>query len=266
MFDSTSCPRQLTFPLAINFEQFQSLNKLLLLVVILAVFGLAWVIQNRRWRRRLTKAKILWLVGLIATLALMFVVVVFQGLFLPTDSGKVADAIVILGRGEPFRRQRVDVAAELWRFKKSPVIFVSGRGDAAEIIQLLKDIGIPNQVLDGENCSLTTKENAIFTAAILKPQARRILLITDAPHMWRSLLLFRDLGFQVTPHNSELPTSLSFQRRIFLALRESSLLLDYLSLKRFHQPDSPKSANPDEANLVQKAEQYGQQRPFKSNS
>ncbi len=258
MFDSTSCPRQLTSSFAINFEQFQSLNKLLLLVVILAVFGLVWVIKNRGWRRRLTQPRaILWLVGFIATLALMFVVVVFQGLFLPTDSAKVADAIVILGRGEPFRIQRVDVAAELWRFKRSSVIFVSGRGDAAQIIHLLKEKGIANQVLDGENCSLTTKENAIFTAAILKPQATRIVLITDAPHMWRSLLLFQDLGFQVTPHKSGLPNSLSFQQRIFLALKESSLLVDYLSLKRFHQPDSPKFTNPTFANLVQKAEQYG---------
>ena len=46
----------------------------------------------------------------------------------------------------------------------------------------------------------------MFTASIQQPQGvKRILLVTDPPHMLRSLLTFRNVGFEVIPHKSSVP-------------------------------------------------------------
>lgn len=153
---------------------------------------------------------------------------------LPADSGKPADAIVVLGRGQELRQSRAEVAADLWRAGRAPRIFVSGRGDGPIIFQLLQAEGVPQTALDDENCSQTTEENAQFTAAILKPQGvKRIILVTDPPHMFRSLRTFQSLGFQVIPHPSPLPPWLASPRRAFLVLREYAGIASYKFKGRF---------------------------------
>ena len=229
MFDSKLCDRWLTntftrLPLVTDWWQFGWRKQLLLVViVILAFFGLRWIRQHQRWRRWLSSPRVvLLLFGITATVPIVFAVAA-KGLviFLPTDSGAAAEAIVVLGRGEEFRKQRVDVARELWHARRAPRIFTSGRGDAASMIEQRKAKGIPIQVLDGENCSLTTWQNAVFTAATLHPQEiRRILLVTDERHMLRSLLVFRANSFIVIPHTTPLPPSFGFKATAFLTFRE----------------------------------------------
>jgi uncharacterized SAM-binding protein YcdF (DUF218 family) len=154
-------------------------------------------------------------------------------LLIPQDNGQTADAIVILGRGENFRPSRVQVAAELWQQQRSPLIFASGRGDAIEIGQMLEAAGVPATAIDGEPCSATTNENALFTAALLQPGIRRLILVTDPPHMARSLLTFRSLGFEVIPHPSPVPNSLDNRKRQFLVLREWAGLIGYGMMGRY---------------------------------
>lgn len=152
----------------------------------------------------------------------------------PADSGAKADAIVVLGRGMLLRYYRVDIAAELWQDNRAPMIFASGRGDADLIIQQLRSKGIPDSVLAGEDYSRTTEENAQFTAAILQPQGiGRILLVTDSPHMLRSLLTFRALGFTVIPHISPFPPDLDPRKKAFFVFREYAALVSYALLGRF---------------------------------
>lgn len=101
---------------------------------------------------------------------------------LPKDSGASADAIVILGRGSVFSPSRVELAAELWQANRAPLIFTSGMSDAPAMLKMLKEQGIPDTALDGEGCSQTTRENALFTVEALQPRGvKRILLITDSP-------------------------------------------------------------------------------------
>ncbi|HEY9667895.1 MAG TPA: YdcF family protein, partial [Coleofasciculaceae cyanobacterium] len=175
------------------------------------------------------------------------------------------DAIVVLGRGAPFARPRVNLAAELWQNQRAPVIFVSGRGDASDLIKQLEEKGIPERSLDGEECSVTTWENAIFTTAILQPQGiRRILLITDALHMWRSLLVFRAQGFDVIPRISPIDFYFVGKRgKSFLALREYSGLVEYGLRGLYFRKHSSELNNPELENLVQKAQRYGQQQQLK---
>ena len=117
MFDSTLCnERQLTQDsLLMPPVSFQTVSILLGVGLILTIVGLVWVMQHRKWKRRLTRPKvILWLAGLVGTLLLLFIAV-GKGLFVPTDFSTAADAIVVLGRWPSMREERINLAAELWQ-------------------------------------------------------------------------------------------------------------------------------------------------------
>jgi uncharacterized SAM-binding protein YcdF (DUF218 family) len=148
--------------------------------------------------------------------------------FLPPDTGDRVDAIVVLGRGEELRQSRAEVAAELWKAHRAPLIFASGAGDGEQIKQLLRAQDIPQQALDDESCSRTTEENAQFTATVLQAQGvKRVVLVTDPPHMLRSLLTFRSVGFTVIPHTSPLPSDLAPPKRAMIVFYEYMGLVSY---------------------------------------
>ena len=150
------------------------------------------------------------------------------------DSGMKVDAIVVLGREKRVMGDRVAVSAKLWQEKRAPKIFVSGIGAAPIMLGQLKAIGIPVEGLDGEGCSLTTEENARFSAEKLKPQGvKRILLITDAPHLLRSLLTFESFGFDVIPHATNLPRDLGYREKAAIVFREYGGLIIYSLKGRF---------------------------------
>lgn len=264
MFDSPLCDRPFTqFPLASNWGQLDWVKLPLILgLLLVAIFGVRSILKNSHWKRRFSRPRsVLLLCGLIATL-LILLAVADKGLvlFLPTDTGATADAIVVLGRGTEFGRPRIEVVTQLWQAKRAPVIFASGSYDASRMLQRFQEKGIPKSALDGEDCSLTTPENALFTAAILKPRGiRRILLVTDGPPMWRSLLDLRDQGFTLIPHISPLPNNMAFMDKAFLTFREYLFLITSSLYQLFHGQRVPNVNNPELQNLVQLAQQYGKQ-------
>ena len=202
----------------------------LVVLPLVALIGLPWKFPQLRWGRQLSGlGTVLLLIYFTAQFPLT-IAVATKGLveFIPKDSGVTVDAIVVLGRGKPFSKSRVEVAAELWRAHRAPLIFVSGAGDAAQMFQLLRAQGIPNQALDDENCSRTTEENARFTATVLQPQGvKQLVLVTDPPHMLRSLLTFRSLGFTVIPHTSPIPPNLAPQKKAMMVFYEYMSLFSY---------------------------------------
>ncbi|MBF2026245.1 MAG: YdcF family protein [Oscillatoriales cyanobacterium C42_A2020_001] len=163
--------------------------------------------------RRAWKPTIRWATACLVTAYLLIIspvgaVLAMSGLttFLPSDDGQPADALVILGRGRLQAVERTRQAAQLWRAQRAPVILASGDDDAPKFVRWLQAEGIPSAALLQEPCSLTTEENAVLSALILKQkQVNRVILITDTPHMLRSLLTFRSLGFEVLPHLLPLP-------------------------------------------------------------
>ncbi|MBD0334416.1 MAG: YdcF family protein [Cyanobacteria bacterium Co-bin13] len=216
----------------------------LVLPVLIGFTALPWLLRAERWKRPITRIGV--------TLTLIYLVMFsptiakignrFLMVGVPQDPGQPADAIVVLGRGAPLRSSRVDVAAALWRQQRAPLIFSSGRGDALEIAQRLQSKGVPAQALDGEPCSSTTEENAEFTAALLQPQGvRRIVLVTDPPHMLRSQLTFQSFGFDVTPHISPLPGNIKNRGNQVLVLREWAGLIAYGLMGRYFA----RSASPE---------------------
>ncbi|GAB4149339.1 MAG: YdcF family protein [Cyanobacteria bacterium J069] len=149
-------------------------------------------------------------------------------IFAAADTHEPVDAIVVLGRGRRLNPSRVATVAELWRTGRSPKIFVSGAGDAPLIVESLQAAGIPAEALAGEECSTTTEENAWFSRAALFPQGiKRVLLVTDGPHLWRSQMTYESVGFSVITHSSPLTEQLSRKRRLSLMTRETLALVAY---------------------------------------
>lgn len=156
--------------------------------------------------------------------------------FVPVDSGASADAIVVLSRGEAANGQRYEAAAQLWQNQRAPRIFVTTQNNFAHMEKLLQQKQIPKGVLGGTQCAMTTYDEALSSAAILGLQGvQNIILITDPPHMLRSLLTFRGMGFSITPHITPLPAEMSSAERSLLALREYPGLLSYALLGRFNR-------------------------------
>jgi uncharacterized SAM-binding protein YcdF (DUF218 family) len=250
MLDPNLCPRTTTKWVELSWKFSHLLSKpvnfpfkALWIVLLIGIIGLVvfairnpkWrrqIFRQRRWQRRWTQVTIiLTVIGLLVTSppGLALATQALVRMVPSTSNAPSADAIVVLGRGARFEGSRTETAVALWQAKQAPKIFVSGHGDAARLVKKLEGEGIPRQALDGDDCSLTTEENARFAANILMPQGvKRIILVTDPPHMLRSLLTFQSQGFTVFPHPSPLPNTLSYREKLIITFREYGGLISYL--------------------------------------
>ncbi len=141
------------------------------------------------------------------------------------DTGEPVDAIVVIGRGRDYNESRAQAAVNLWQAGRAPQIFMSGANDAPVLVDLAKEMGVPENNVSGEACAATTWENAFYTkrymplgkTALYKP---KILLVTDGLHTGRATLLYRNFGFEVIPHSVKLdfPQWQKHIRREFLAI------------------------------------------------
>jgi uncharacterized SAM-binding protein YcdF (DUF218 family) len=205
-------------------------------LIVFAVLWLLWLISPKSRRRWLGLAAAVIAAILIVTSS-AFVALLLWGLTvrLPVDPGTRVDAIVVLGRGEAFRLERMAATLDLWQTQRAPRIFTSGMMDAEAMIQEFQASKVPITALAGEECSETTEENAVFSSAILYPEGvRSILLVTDSSHLWRSVLVFQSLGFQVIPHSTTL--NLKTQNRLQqlkILLREYAALIQYAWTGKF---------------------------------
>ncbi len=125
-----------------------------------------------------------------------------------------ADAIVVLGGGlypnatlTVHSLERTVYAVNLYRRELAPRILFSGgvtgeapRPEADVMAELARSMGVPADAILLERASQTTYENAVEAAKVLRERGvRRALLVSDAPHMYRSQLAFRRQGIHVLP-------------------------------------------------------------------
>ena len=131
-----------------------------------------------------------------------------------------AQAIVVLGgalsppsAGRPWPdlsagADRVWHAARLFRAGKAPLVLMSGGIDPAfsqvseaqAMRDFIQDLGVPSAAVLLEPDSRNTRENAQFTAVLLRQrQINSVLLVTSALHMRRALAHFKAQGLQVLP-------------------------------------------------------------------
>jgi uncharacterized SAM-binding protein YcdF (DUF218 family) len=123
-----------------------------------------------------------------------------------------ADAIVVLGcrvsasgRLTTAAAGRAETAAEAFQAGAAPRIVTSGgrrwgaTTEALALQQALVARGVPREAIHAELWSLTTYENAVFSAAMLrKLGARSAVIVSCAWHLPRALRSFRAAGLEVT--------------------------------------------------------------------
>jgi len=146
------------------------------------------------------------------------------------------DAIVLLGGGMsanpaayPYpdmhaAADRVWHAARLYKAGKAPVIVPTGEGDRESTVPLLRDFGVPETAIVGEYSARNTEENAKFVENLLLAGRKdatkrpRILLVTSAWHMRRSLLMYERYakGLEIIPAPGDFENTVTSDRPLEL--------------------------------------------------
>jgi len=189
----------------------------------LCLFGLALVLG---WRQRLRRClwlttlafAWLWLWSMPVASSWLRGTIEYQYPPLALTKYPAVAAIVVLGgaMAPPAGRSiesnlasaadRVWHAAHLFHAGKAPLVLLSGGADrgqyryseAQAMAVFMQDLGVPVGALLLEEDSRSTRENASFSARLLKDRGvGHILLVTSALHMPRALKLFSEQGFQV---------------------------------------------------------------------
>ena len=186
------------------------LNPLVIGLVMVVASGLClW----RNWR----KAGFGLLIGSVAWLWLWSTPMMYRWLggalesewpVVKAEDAPTADAIVLLGGGMgsntnvyPYAEMwngadRVWHAARLYKAGKAPVVIPTGAGERESTLPLLLDFGVPESAVVIEDKARNTEENAKFVERILEPRntqntRKRVLLVTSAWHMRRSVLMYK---------------------------------------------------------------------------
>ncbi len=142
--------------------------------------------------------------------------------YAPLVEGTKADVIVVLGGGtdpQQYPRQMVEVngagdrmiyAAKLYKDGVAGKIIVSGgtidwQGEAettpaTEMADLMEFFGVPKDSMIMQGGSANTAQDAEFSTSIIEEnQWQKVVLVTSALHMPRSIQLFDKLGITVIP-------------------------------------------------------------------
>jgi uncharacterized SAM-binding protein YcdF (DUF218 family) len=167
--------------------------------------------------------------------------------YLPEGELPVSEMIVILGGGTEsmaFPRQtpelnsagdRVFYGAYLYHQGKAPRILLSGgriewmndfaSTPASEMAEVLLVMGVPEDAILLEELSLNTYENAVNSAAMLRELGiSRVLLVTSAMHMPRSVALFERQGIAVIPAPTDFKVTQAGWEGLFAASWQTYLI------------------------------------------
>jgi uncharacterized SAM-binding protein YcdF (DUF218 family) len=152
----------------------------------------------------------------------MFLVRSLEWQYLPTGELPSADAIVVLGGGTRPRiaprpwyevneaGDRILYGSWLYKQGKAPWLIVTGgRADwfgeggnpeSEDMAAIAEMLSVPKTAIIQESQSFNTRDNAVNTQRILlEKKINKILLVTSALHMPRSLNIFRELGIESIP-------------------------------------------------------------------
>jgi uncharacterized SAM-binding protein YcdF (DUF218 family) len=190
---------------------------------LLLIFGLLLGLRYPKTGRALSAGAVLLLFVLSTGVGARMLVTPLEQLTraLPTTQGIGAEAIVVLAAGryanapeyggaevpDYIALARLRYAAHLYRKTELPLLVSGGNGTAEGLYKpkawamataLRHDFSVPVRWI--ESASATTAENALFSAKMLKrDNVSRILLVTDAMHMPRSVMAFAENGMEVIP-------------------------------------------------------------------
>ncbi len=165
-----------------------------------------------------------------------------------TEKLPQADAIILLGgfiqQPLPPRREpdltggadRLFEAASLFHGGKAAHIIVSaGNLPWSEIVapeadwigRFLVKLGVPADAIILESRSRNTRENALFSAAILNSKGwHSVLLVTSADHMRRAMATFRKIGIRTTAAPTDVQARAQFYVNVFDLLPSADALVE----------------------------------------
>ncbi len=208
------------------------------LLVAIALGILAWKSRQTRNSSNINRAASLFQRSRIASILLGVALVVLlgssnevisklmvrslEGQYLPKGELPKSEAIVVLGGGtrpriSPRPWYEVNEAGDRilygsWLYKqgKAPLLVVTGgRADwygeggnpeSEDMAAIAEIMGVPTSDIIQESQSFNTRDNAVNTKHILDQRGiNKVLLVTSALHMPRSMEIFRKVGLEVIP-------------------------------------------------------------------
>ncbi len=170
-------------------------------------------------RRRVAR----WTTAILLTLLVLVGGVIFSTAALVimqarTDEARPVDAIVVMGaaqyngRPSPVFEARLEHALALYQQGLAPAIVVTGGKQPddvyteAETAQMwLVERGVPAGAILQENEGRSTQGSIEGVPEVLPPEGTSVRVVSDGFHLFRSELIFRDLGY--TAYGSPAPDS-----------------------------------------------------------
>lgn len=158
----------------------------------------------RRFGRVLRAGLIVWGLTLLAVLGVQFLWPE-RGVAAPS-----ADAVICLGAGMSFdgwrlpddrSLQRALTCGNLIERGAAPVAVFTGYGHelysaAAAMADAAEAAGAPRSALIVEGEARSTLQNADLSRRLLPPDAKRVIVVSDAYHLPRAWVIFRVMGFE----------------------------------------------------------------------
>jgi len=132
--------------------------------------------------------------------------------------GSTLDTPNVAGKGHltGYSANRLLTCAQLYNKLKVPIIISGGKVDGitgadSEVgKEILLQLGVPNDKIIAEGNSLNTTQNARYTKELIdKSRYNRIIVVTSAFHMKRSVKQFEKVGVKVIPYPTDYQTNLS---------------------------------------------------------
>ncbi len=188
-------------------------------ILFLLLFGFLLIRSHRNLGRLFIAAGFLLLYGLSISPVSSALIAPLESGYRPVNVKLVkADVIVVLGGGSIDRSwlgldqepgegstQRLVAGVKLYRVLHIPVLLTGGSGDTAQpdlsdadaMARTAMALGVLEKDIIIENKSRNTLESARAVKGMFK--GKRIILVTSAYHMKRSVALFKKQGLEVIP-------------------------------------------------------------------
>jgi uncharacterized SAM-binding protein YcdF (DUF218 family) len=128
----------------------------------------------------------------------------------PLDVGREAgraDVLVVLGAAlsrdmrslGPALEERVVEGAAAFRRGLAPAMIVTGKLEASLMKVRAIELGVPAEAILLEHTALTTRENALFSAELMRRHGlERALIVTQPYHRLRAVTAFRRAGVEAS--------------------------------------------------------------------
>lgn len=139
----------------------------------------------------------------------------FLNLIHPWKTKKL-DEIVVLGSGlmgkkvPPLLAARIDAGLKLLKNNPKAILILSGgqgpgeeTSEGAAMLSYCLEHGADPERLLAETKSKNTRENLVFSSYLFRPGSRRIAIVTTRYHVFRALLLAKELGIRCKGYGSK---------------------------------------------------------------